>query len=123
MFKDTVWGKPEFNKDSLEVLNSWEQKGYEIVIHSSRVNYMKEIGLASWLVKNKIPFSGIDTTGKSRKYDVQIDDRPVKLKNANSKLKLLYNASYNQHCFNIEKDLVRVYSWREIEKIVEDLFV
>lgn len=119
MFKDIVWGEPDFNKDALETLNDWEQKGYELVIHSSRVHYMGAIGLTSWLTQNHIPFSGIDTTGTFKKYDVQIDDRPSKLKNANSKLKLLYDASYNRHCFNLEKDLIRVYNWKEIKTYVE----
>jgi uncharacterized HAD superfamily protein len=121
MFKDTVWGKPEFQENALSVLNEWKQKGYELAIHSSRVNYMGEIGLVSWLIDNKIPFSGIDTTGKAKEYDVQIDDRPSKLKNANSKLKLLYDTTYNQSCANIEQDLIRVYNWVEIKRFIEGL--
>jgi len=121
MFKDTIWGKPDFQKDALEVLNGWKRQGHELVIHSSRVNYMGEIGLASWLVDNKIPFSGIDITGRYGEYDAQIDDRPSKLKNANSKLKLLYNTSYNQSCANIEKDLMRVYNWQEVRNVCSSL--
>ena len=117
MFKDTVWGKPTFQEGALETLEYWQQKRYKLVIFSSRTHYMGERGLAQWLSDNGIPFDSIDVKGIGS-YDVQIDDRPSKLKNVDSKLKLLYNQSWNKSCFNIEKDIIRVYSWSEIKQIV-----
>lgn len=120
MFRDTVWGKPTFQEGALETLEYWRQKGYKLTIFSGRTRYMGETGLAGWLIENDIPFDDIDTTGLKCSYDVHIDDRPSKLKGVDSKLKLLYNQSWNRSCFNIEKDLIRVNSWQEIKEIVDD---
>jgi len=117
MFRDTVWGKPTFQEGALETLKEWKQKGYELVIFSGRTRYMGEMGLVQWLEDNKIPFDGIDVIGRSH-YAVQIDDRPSKLKNTDSKLKLLYDQPWNRSCANVEKDLIRVYNWRDIKERV-----
>ncbi len=118
MFKDQVYGKAHFYPRVLNTLNQWSAKGYGIVINSHRTEYMGEEGLAKWLIENKIPFQGIDSKGNVGVYDFAIDDRPSKLQDSNSKIKILFNQTWNSHCFDLHKNLVRVNSWEEIEKII-----
>lgn len=117
MFCDQVWGLPNFNDGAVEVLSEWKSRGYEIVIFSNRVKYMGYKGLAGWLVDYKIPFSGIDD-GQGE-YFAHIDDRPEKLCNTNSKIKLLYSQPWNLECFNIENNLIRVRDWQEIKEVIK----
>jgi len=117
MFKEQVYGKANFIDGSLEVLEEWESKGYELAIFSNRVNYMGEFELAKWLIENKIPFSGIDCEGAGN-YDYAIDDRPAKLADVNASVKLLYHQQWNSRCYDIEKQLIRVKSWQKIKEIV-----
>ncbi len=113
MFREQVYGKADFIDGSLEILKKWPKK-HEIVIYSNRVNYMGEVGLAKWLVENKIPFNGIDVIG-SEEYDFHIDDSPAKLMGTKSLFKLLYNQPWNERCLDIIECLQRVYSWEEID--------
>ncbi len=117
MFKEQVYGKPNFIDGALDTLREWESKGYEIGIMSNRVKYMGQMGLVTWLVDNEIPFSGTDRTGLDN-YDFHIDDSPAKLASTNSKVKLLYTQPWNLRCLNIENKLTRVNSWEEIKSIV-----
>lgn len=112
MFREQVYGRPNFIKGAIESLREWESQGYELIIYSNRVKYMSYIGLADWLTKHQIPFSGMD--GGQGKYDVHIDDSPGKLMATHSKLKLLYNQPWNIRCLNITGKLIRVDSWQEV---------
>jgi len=117
MFKEQVYGKPHFIEGSLKTLESWESRGYEIVIFSNRVKYMGEMGLDKWLVDNQIPFNGIDVIG-SGKYDYHIDDSPSKLAATDSHTKLLYTQPWNKRCLDINECFTRVDSWQDIRKEV-----
>lgn len=116
MFHDQVWGKPNFNKGAIEVLSEWESKGYKIIIFSNRIKYMGLGGLAKWLRNWEIPFS--DINGGQGSFDFHIDDRPEKLCDTVSRVKLLYSQPWNLQCLNIENKLTRVNSWAEIKNIV-----
>lgn len=118
MFYDQVWGKPQFNTNTLDVLSEWKSNRYGIVIFSNRIKYMGHKGLESWLVKWQIPFSYIDEGGGI--YDFHIDDRPEKLCDTNSQVKLLYDQPWNKGCLNITGKLKRVLNWTEIKGIVEE---
>ena len=119
MFQEQVWGNPVFMDNALDVLNEAKQH-YEIVIYSNRVKYMGEIGLITWLVENRVPFDGIDY-GQS-KYDFHIDDRPEKLEDTDSSIKLLYTQPWNEGCLNIKNNLIRVKNWREVKSYVQSCF-
>ncbi len=118
MFYKQVWGRPQFNDGAFEVLLDWKTKGYEIAIFSNRIKYMGYKKLAQWLNEWQIPFSGIDKTGDRHDYDYHIDDRPEKLCDSGSKVKLLYSQPWNLQCLNIKRELTRVNSWEEIREIV-----
>ena len=117
MFKEQVYGKPNFIDGSLEILKGWQSKTWEIIIYSNRVKYMGEMNLAQWLVDNQIPFSGIDIPGMGN-YEFHIDDSPTKLAASNSMTKLLYSQPWNIRCLNVTGKLIRVNSWNEIKEIV-----
>ena len=74
-------------------------------------------GLAKWLIDWQIPFTDIDNG--LGEYDFHIDDRPEKLCDTNSKVKLLYTQPWNKSCLDIENKLTRVKSWFEIQGIVK----
>ena len=116
MFREQVFGKPDFAKGAIDTLIDWKIKGHELVIYSNRVNYMGHEGLLIWLIEWQIPFTGIDS-GQGY-YDIHIDDRPSKLLSTNSDLKLLYNQPWNEGCYNLEEKLIRVHSWKEIRDYV-----
>ncbi len=117
MFKEQVYGPPNFINGSLEVLQSWKDKGYRILIFSNRVKFMGIFALRQWLINYKIPFDDIDiyATGE---YDFQIDDSPSKLAAPKSIIKLLYTQPWNKGCLDIQKQMIRVNSWVEIKSIV-----
>jgi len=117
MFREQVYGEPNFIDGSLSILKEWKAKGYEIIIFSNRVKYMGEAGLAQWLIDNAIPFDGIDVIG-SGNYDFHIDDSPGKLAATDSGVKLLYNQEWNKRCLDIRNQFYRVSSWQEIKLIV-----
>ncbi len=117
MFQEQVYGKPNLIEGAVETLKEWKQEGYEINIFSNRIKYMGKDRLTQWLVENQIPFTDID--GGNGEYYAHIDDSPSKLKSTNSKLKLLYNQSWNKRCLNIEKDLIRVNNWQEIKSWIK----
>ena len=117
MFKEQVYGKPNYIENALDTLNEWKTKGYEIIIFSNRVKYMGYEGLARWLIKWGIPFNGLD--GGQGNYDVHIDDSPSKLMETDSKVKLLFNQPWNERCLNITGRLERVYNWNEIKDKVK----
>jgi 5'(3')-deoxyribonucleotidase len=119
MFKEQVFGKPNFIEGSIETLKEWESKGHELVIFSNRTKYMGYNRLAEWLMIWKVPFSGID--GGKGEYDIQIDDYPKKLRDTNSKLKLLFDQPWNRECKNIENALKRVYNWQDIKREVSNV--
>ena len=116
MFKEQVYGKPNFTEGAVETLKYWKVKGHELVIFSNRVKYMGHEGLAKWLIDWQIPFSGID--GGQGIYDVHIDDSPSKLMSTDSKTKLLFNQPWNERCLNIKGQLIRVKTWREVRDYV-----
>jgi 5'(3')-deoxyribonucleotidase len=113
MFQEQVWGRPVFMDNALEVLKEIHQF-YEIIVYSNRVKYMGEFELVKWLSDNQVPFDGIDF-GQG-KYDFHIDDRPKKLEDTDSSIKLLYTQPWNKKCCNIKKNLTRVNNWYEIRK-------
>uniref|UniRef100_A0A6H2A4C8 Uncharacterized protein n=1 Tax=viral metagenome TaxID=1070528 RepID=A0A6H2A4C8_9ZZZZ len=115
MFKEQVYGKPNFIASSIDTLTEWKSKGYELIIFSNRVKYMGYMGLAQWLVDWGIPFNGIDDGQGS--YDIHIDDSPGKLMGTDSKIKLLFNQPWNQRCHNITGKLQRVKSWQEVKNV------
>ncbi len=115
MFQEQVWGKPDFMDNALDTLNEMS-KIYEIIIYSNRIKYMGEKGLVKWLIDCRIPFEGIDY-GQSE-YDFHIDDRPEKLEDTNSSVKLLYTQPWNISTMNIKRNLTRVNNWYEIRSIV-----
>ena len=118
MFRNQVFGKANFNPGAIETLRDWKNKGYELIIYTNRVKYMTDIELVTWLLDNGIPFSGIDSNGYNE-YDIHIDDSPAKLAATNSKLKLLYSQPWNERCLDINKQLVRVKDWNEVNEYVE----
>jgi len=115
MFQEQVWGKPNFMYNALKILNEISQV-YDIIIYSNRVKYMGELGLVKWLVDYQIPFEGVDY-GQGE-YDLHIDDRPEKLEDTKSSLKLLYTQPWNEGCLNIKNNLIRVNNWIDIKNKV-----
>ena len=115
MFKEQVYGKPNFIEGAIETLKEWESKGYELVIYSNRVKYMGHDGLTQWLIDWQVPFSRIDR-GEGM-YDAHIDDSPAKLMATDSKIKLLFDQPWNRKCHNITGKLQRVYTWEEIRNV------
>ena len=113
MFKEQIYGKPNLVEGAIDTLKEWKSKGYELVIYSNRIKYMGYEGLAKWLIDWQIPFSRIDEGQSS--YDVHIDDSPSKLMATDSKLKLLFDRSWNKRCLNIQGGLKRVFNWAEIK--------
>ena len=113
MFREQVYGKPNFVEGAIDTLKEWKHKGYELTIYSNRVKYMGYDGLFKWLIDWRIPFNKID--GGKGIYDVHIDDSPSKLMATDSKLKLLYDRPWNERCLNITGELERVYNWDEIK--------
>ncbi len=111
MFQEQVWGEPVFMDNAFDVLNEIKQI-YEIIIYSNRIKYMGEAGLVKWLVDYQIPFEGVDY-GQGV-YDIHIDDRPEKLEDTISSVKLLYTQPWNEGCLNIKNNLKRIYNWYEI---------
>jgi len=120
MFKEQVYGKPNFAEGAIDTLKEWKAKGYELVIFSNRVKYMGYEGLAKWLVDWQIPFSGID--GGQGSYDVHVDDSPAKLMATNSKIKLLYSQPWNERCHNITGELIRKKNWQGVRDYVQASF-
>jgi len=119
MFKNQVYGKPNFAEGAIDTLNEWKSKGYDLVIYSNRVKYMGDEGLVRWLIEWQIPFSRID--GGQGFYDVHIDDSPSKLMATNSDIKLLFDQPWNQRCYNITGKLQRVKSWQEVRNVCASL--
>lgn len=116
MFKEQVWGRPNFVPGAIDTLREWHSKRYELTIFSNRVRYMGVSGLAQWLEDNKIPWNWINLS--KEQYDVHIDDSPCKLMSTDSKVKLLFNQPWNERCLNITGKLTRVKSWQEVKKYV-----
>ena len=115
MFKEQVYGKPNFIEGAIETLKEWKSKDYELIIFSNRVKYMGYKGLTQWLINWQIPFSRIDREQDS--YDIHIDDSPAKLMATDSKIKLLFDQPWNRKCHNITGKLQRVYTWEEIRNV------
>jgi uncharacterized HAD superfamily protein len=120
MFKAQVYGRPNLTVGAIDTLNEWRYNGYELVIFSNRVKYMGYDGLAQWLNKYQIPFSGID--GGQGKYDVHIDDSPAKLMSTDSEIKLLFDQPWNRKCHNITGKLIRMKNWEGIREYVQAYF-
>ena len=112
MFREQVWGKPNFVPGAIETLREWQDKGHDLVIFSNRIKYMGSNGLQKWLEEWGIPWSGIGIG--DRFFDVHIDDSPAKLMATDSKVKLLFNQPWNERCLNITGKLVRVRNWQEV---------
>jgi len=116
MFKEQVYGKPNFVEGAIDTLRKWREEGHRIDVYSNRVKYMGATGLAEWLWAYDIPFYSI--SDGSGVFDCHIDDSPAKLMGTNSKLKLLYDRPWNKRCLNITGGLERVYDWGEIRQRV-----
>ena len=119
MFKEQVYGKPNFIDGAVDTLKEWKSKGYELIIYSNRIKYMGYEGLDQWLIDWGIPFSVID--GGQCAYDIHIDDYPGKLMATNSKIKLLFEQPWNQRCHNITGKLIRVKDWHEVRDVCSSL--
>jgi len=119
MFKEQVYGKPNFIDGAVDTLREWKSRRYELLIFSNRVMYMGYDGLARWLIDWRIPFTGID--GGQGAYDFHIDDSPSKLMETDSKIKLLYNQPWNKRCWNVTGELVRVKSWEKVRQAVNGI--
>ena len=117
MFKEQVYGPPNFVEGAIDTLKKWKSKGYELVIYSNRIKYMGYEGLARWLIDWQIPFNGID--GGQGEYDVHIDDSPSKLMATDSKIKLLFDQPWNQRCLNITGQLIRMKNWEGVRTYVQ----
>lgn len=125
MFDIETWSPPNFVKDSTEILEEFTDKGYNIIIYSSRIKFMGMKGLVDWLNTYGIPYSNIIDKESMLRFgvnnvDYHIDDSPTKLMNLGNltKNKLLFDTPWNKQCLNIHNKLVRVYSWSEIREIV-----
>jgi len=118
MFKEQVFGKPNFIENALETLNEWKGR-HEITIFTNRIKYMSTKGLVEWLVEWDIPFHGIDVLG-TEDYDVHIDDSPAKLRTTNSKMKVLYTQPWNERCLDIDKMFTRVSNWKELRRLINE---
>ncbi len=116
MFKEQIYGKPNFIEGAIDTLKGWRSKGYELVIFSNRMKFMSEFELAEWLINYQIPFGDIDDGGGE--YDIHIDDSPAKLMATNSHMKLLYTQPWNERCLNIREQLIRVNNWQEVSLYV-----
>ncbi len=116
MFEDQVYGSPCFIAGAIGALHGWMAEGHELLIFSNRVKYMGDFELVKWLIKYKIPFTGI--TDGYGEYDVHIDDSPAKLMSTNSLKKLLYTQPWNERCLNITGKLIRVNNWEEVRDYV-----
>jgi 5'(3')-deoxyribonucleotidase len=112
MFKEQVWGEPQFIDGAMETLTAWKGK-HTIGIISNRLRYMSLLDLTNWLLKYKIPFDFVlNTTPPPADY--HIDDSPAKLMKAGAKHKLLFTQEWNKRCLNITGELKRVTDWGEI---------
>jgi 5'(3')-deoxyribonucleotidase len=116
MFKEQVYGAPQFNEGALKALNKLHDE-YELVIFTNRLKYMTELELVSWMSKNQIPFRGISKDG-SGEYFAHIDDSPAKLASTNSMFKLLFNQPWNEKCLDIKDQFLRIYSWKDIDRFL-----
>ena len=119
MFKEQVYGKPNFIEGAIDTLKEWKSKKYELAILSNRVKYMGEYGLGKWLRKWEIPHTYL--TSGLIKYDVHIDDRPAKLMATDSRVKLLFDQPWNRGCLNITGVLERVHHWDEIREKLDKI--
>lgn len=117
MFKEQVYGKPNFVPGAIETLREWKPE-YELIIYSNRVKYMGYEGLVRWLIDWQIPFNGID--GGQGSYGVHIDDSPAKLMSTDSKIKLLFDRPWNRRCHNITGELIRVINWEGVRTYVRE---
>lgn len=117
MFKEQVYGKPNFIAGALDTLKEWKSKKYELVIFSNRIKYMGKEGLARWLIYWQIPFTKID--GGLGKYLLHLDDSPSKLATTDSEIKLLYSQPWNLRCLDINNKFTRVSTWGEVRDIVD----
>lgn len=116
MFERQVWGDPDFIPQSIATMLDWKRYGHNVAIYSNRIKYMGTAGLFEWLLKWGVPFSGIsDGTGD---WHYHIDDRPEKLCDTNSQVKILYSQPWNQGCLNIRNRIKRVDDWEQIREIV-----
>lgn len=117
IFKEQVYGQPNFVEGAIDTLTQWIARGDEIIIFSNRIKYMEVAELTKWLFKWGIPFTRV-ATGQGD-YDVHIDDLASKLMATNSRLRLLFNRPWNKWCLNITRELVRVNDWQEIREMVD----
>jgi uncharacterized HAD superfamily protein len=119
MFREQVWGKPEFVEGALEVLEEWRSEGYLIDILTNRLKYMDYRQLENWLARYSVPYLYIcPSFALPENPDYHIDDSPAKLMKVNAKTKLLFNQPWNERCLDITGELRRVHNWQEIREIV-----
>ena len=115
MWEKQIYDKPNFIRGAIETLKEWGFQKYELVIYSKRIEYMGYDGFTLWLRDCRIPFNRINN-GRGQ-CDIQIDDSPSRLMEADSKFKLLFDQPWNGKCLNITGKLKRVYTWGGIRNV------
>ena len=119
MFKKRVYDPARCEPDARDTMEEWIERGYKILVYSSRSSLMGSVTLELWIDENHIPCTHL-TTGQGE-YDIHIDDRPSKLAATDSRHKLLYNRPWNRGCWDIKHQFRRVYDWKEIKERVHAL--
>jgi len=122
MFDTEVACSPEFIPGAQEAIQRLS-KDHLLFIWSHRLKHTTKDELEEWLLDHMIPFAEVLEEGQvkgGRLFDYFIDDSPDKLLSLNGsvKHKILFDQPWNRSCKNIMGLLKRVYSWQEIEEII-----
>jgi len=118
IFDEAVHEHPYFIYGAQATLGRLKQAGHVVWIWTGRLKYMTIQGLEAWLDRYEVPYNYAVLDGNERKYDVHIDDAIPKLMGSSAPIKLLFDQPWNRMCHNVRGALTRVYSWAEIEEII-----